>query len=190
MRVDAYTNLIVGAVRRLVEQGVRDPTIVEIAHESFRKPLPVDDPWIEVDTLGGEIYQGIFARMRIIREALRHNHDILTLPVTREYYQTGQRDRDTPDEMEIPACVAGIGGGRRTVGIRVVKPQNDDPFLPYYLENVGTHAAKMIRNMVDKAENAISIGSLSPTTAIPMAKSIGSHLGDVDQRMRRIASGK
>jgi len=189
MRIDAYTNMLVGGVRRLIDAGVRDPTIVEIAHESFNKPLPADDPWIEPTTLGGEVYQGVFARLRIIREALRLDHGILALPVTRHYYETGQRERDMPNEEEVPACVASIRGGRRTVGIRIVKPQNDDAFLPFYLESVGTHAAKMIRNAMEKTETAIGIGSMSSQRAINMTRAIGQELGDADRVIRRIANG-
>lgn len=115
---------------------------------------------METPALGGEIYAGIFSRFNKIRRALEED-GILTLPLSMHYYEMGMRDH-APDESDVPACIP--GPGRRSVGLRVVNPNEEDPFYPFYLESKGLRAASTLRNAALQAARAVEIG------AMPLAK--------------------
>ena len=190
MKIDTHTRyLIEKGVLRLVEQGIIDPTLVEISLLAFDRPLPDKRPWIETDELGGEIYAGTNARIKKIRDALEQNYDMLTLPVSIKYYETGQRDRlEPPTEVDVEFAMP--QSNRKTVGIRVVKPDERDPYYPLYLMGKGARAAGTIKRTISQTGKAVEIGALETNTGVIVAQLIDDHIGEAPAAMaKRLANG-
>ena len=176
MMLNSYDRLLVSAVVRLIENGTRDPTIIEIGHEAFNKPLPLDDPWLPTEVLGHEVFQGLHARLNKIGHALLANHDILTMPVAMPYYETGQRDRSgIPSEAEILVSIP-----RRfykSAGLRAVLSGDDDPFFPVYLKTMSGRAAVALRNTYNRTGKALERNAMTVPTGRDIMQTIDDQTG-------------
>jgi hypothetical protein len=176
MLLDSYGRLLVSGAYRLIEQGNRDPTLVEIAHSALNRPLPTIDPWLPTDELGREVYQGVYSRCNKIREALQANYNIVSLPVTATYYDTGQRGRDElPTEEEVSCSIP--RAYHKTAGLRVIKNDDHDLFLPVYLQSIGERAASTLKNVMRKAELAIEQNAISKPVGLAVMKKIDDKQG-------------
>lgn len=164
---DSYTHdRLVFATKRLFEDhGIVDPSIVEITLEAFNQPLPTVEPWLERDDLkvGRDIFQSVRNKVHKIRHILETEHGILTTPINVDYYDSHLRDEPPRDPGQIRASIAGFQG--KTVGVRIVKPSEDDPFFLAYVSVYGARAVSGVRNAARRAGKAVELGAMDADIA-------------------------
>src|SRR5580765_439759 len=105
---DAYVIRIIKAAKKLIEGGMRDPSVPEIACAVYSNVLAGRMPSNPLETLpelGGEIYDGIAARMKIVRQQLEDWHDIKCALISPRYYKLGYRGNDIESIEDAYACL-------------------------------------------------------------------------------------
>jgi hypothetical protein len=166
MLVDRTIRRLAFATVRLIEEHkLLDPTAVEITCEAWNEDLPVSKPWVapEGSSIPPELFQGTQARMQKIRWVLQDEHNILTTPISVSYYQAGLRNHQPRDLGQIEGSIP--AAHFKTCGIRVVRPDEEDPFFLAYLAGVGQRGVSTVANATTRANKALEIGGMAPERA-------------------------
>jgi len=191
-----YNLLLAGTALRLFQQdGIRDPSIVEIGLAVIRQPPP-DHPAIWPDNIGGELLQGVSKRLAEVR-ALLDQQGYQCAPIGAQYYTLGMRGR-VPEDYEAQACIP-TGGPRQSLGsmpidnrpygIRFVIDGEEDPIYAAYIGLYTGTAAGFGQTMNDRLRVAYEKGVVTQVKAVAIAERANDKLATSPTELVRITRG-
>lgn len=145
-------NLLTKAVLDLVDGGLRDPSVSEIAAQAFPHLIePPNDPLDQPPGLGGEVYDGIAKRLGKICLELEAGEGRLAATVNERYYQG--KFRRAASISAAQAAVLIPSAHLKAQGIRVTIDGEDDPvYLAWQRANGKAGATR-----VGRASSALDI---------------------------------
>jgi len=176
---DPYIAIITKAVIKLIQEGIRDPSVSEIASTLKQEPLPSDP----LTPCGVEMH-GVIKRLPWVRRELEDSHNIQCALINSIYYEHKMRGRIIDDIDTARVCLP-AGPGRKAAGLFAAKTgpegggdSGGDHNLIYqvWLEFNGKPGASRARRSLQQAINARNSGTLTTPQGVALAGVVDSHL--------------
>jgi hypothetical protein len=174
---DAYVNRITKAALALIkDDGIRDPSVSEIACRMLKEPLP-SDPLAQPPQLGGEIYNGVSKRLKKVRQQLEDVHGVQCALISGQYYLLKFREHGIDDFDDARLCMPS-GSGNKSVGLYAVVPGAKGGNLIYqaWLEFNGKSGGARTNRALVQTLKAHEAGALTFDEGNHIVTAIGHHL--------------